>query len=328
MARALNSRQFQTLLGEVQAQYNTLLMYNNVRWLSRGRVLERFVACLNEIRLFMHEKEQNFPQLTDVTWLNNLMFFTDLTLHFNTLNTKLQGVGKTAERMFCEIKAFERKLQVFEKDMKSGELKYFTNLKMHFENLSIFSDGSLNKQEILTKFSSIITETKESFSNRFLQFRKMEKTLHFLTFPDKSKLDDLDISCLEWLDLQNLEMELLKFQENHFWTNKFCDLREKLEKIGCEGMKENASFENEILKVCNSLPINFNSMKLLGIALMSLFGSSYSCEQLFSTMNFIKSDRRNRLTDDLSAACVALKFTKYEPSINKLSETVQQQKSH
>ena len=30
MARALNSRQFQTLLGEVQAQYNTLLMYNNV----------------------------------------------------------------------------------------------------------------------------------------------------------------------------------------------------------------------------------------------------------------------------------------------------------
>ncbi|XP_076330618.1 zinc finger BED domain-containing protein 5-like [Tachypleus tridentatus] len=33
--------------------------------------------------------------------------------HFNALNTKLQGVGKTAERMFCDIKAFERKLQVF-----------------------------------------------------------------------------------------------------------------------------------------------------------------------------------------------------------------------
>ena len=56
-------------------------------------------------------------------------------------------------------------------------------------------------------------------------------------------------------------------------------------------------------------------------------GSSYSCEQLFSTMNFIKSERRNRLTDDMSSACVTLKFTKYEPSINKLSATLQQQKS-
>ena len=100
-------------------------MYNNVRWLSRGRVLERFVACLNEIRLFMYEKKQDFPQLTDVVWLNSLMFFTDLTMHFNALNTKLQGRGKTAERMFCDIKAFERRLEVFEEDIKSGKLKYF-----------------------------------------------------------------------------------------------------------------------------------------------------------------------------------------------------------
>ena len=57
MARALNFRHFQALLGEVKAQYETILMYNNVQWLSRGRVLEKFVACLNEIRLFMYEKK-------------------------------------------------------------------------------------------------------------------------------------------------------------------------------------------------------------------------------------------------------------------------------
>jgi len=56
-ARALNCRQFQALLEEVQAQYKCLLIYNNVRWLSRGRVLERFVSCLDEIRLFMGEKK-------------------------------------------------------------------------------------------------------------------------------------------------------------------------------------------------------------------------------------------------------------------------------
>ena len=151
IARALNFRQFQALLGEVKAKYDTLLMYNNVRWLSRGRVLERFVACLNEIRLFMYEKKQDFPQLTDVVWLNSLMFFTDLTMHFNALNTKLQGHGKTAERMFCDIKAFERRLEVFEEDIKSGKLKYFSNLKTHLEDSSstVFLDGSSSKQKYL-----------------------------------------------------------------------------------------------------------------------------------------------------------------------------------
>ncbi|XP_076308511.1 general transcription factor II-I repeat domain-containing protein 2A-like [Tachypleus tridentatus] len=186
MTRALHFRQFQTLLDEVQAQYSTLIMYNNVRWLSRGRFLERFIACLNEIRFFMHEKGQGFPQLSDLAWLNNLMFFTDFISHFNALNTKLQGVGKTAERMFCDIKAFERKLQVFEKDIEGGELKYFPNLKMHFENSTTFTDCFLSKQEVSKEFSSIIAVAKENFSNRFMQFRKIEKKN--LPFPIKLNL--------------------------------------------------------------------------------------------------------------------------------------------
>ena len=40
------------------------------------------------------------------------------------------------------------------------------------------------------------------------------------------------------------------------------------------------------------------------------------------------SDTRNRVTDDLSAACVALKLTKYEPRLDKLSASMQQQKPH
>ncbi|MEE6511708.1 hypothetical protein FKM82_018407 [Ascaphus truei] len=255
MARALNCRQFQALLDEVQAQYNTLLMYNNVR-------------------------------------------------------------------------TFERKLQVFERDLESGQLKYFPNLKMYLENSTIFTDNP-NHHEIYKEFSSIIAVAKENFSNRFLQFRKMETTLCFLTSPDKAKCEELDLSCLHWLDLENLEMELLEFQESSIWKNKFYDLRATLEKMECEGITEDstvASSENEILKVWNSLPNNFKSMKTLGIAFLSLFGSSYACEQLFSALNYIKCDARNRLTDELSAVCVALKLTEYEPRFDKLSACIQQQK--
>ncbi|GFS65002.1 general transcription factor II-I repeat domain-containing protein 2A [Trichonephila clavipes] len=43
-SQALNKRKFDALLGEVNSVYNSLLMYYNVRWLSRGNVIQRFVG--------------------------------------------------------------------------------------------------------------------------------------------------------------------------------------------------------------------------------------------------------------------------------------------
>jgi len=100
-------------------------------------------------------------------------------------------------------------------------------------------------------------------------------------------------------------MELLEFQ---VWKNKFYELRETLANI--EGMTNDntLSYENEIRKVWNSLPNNVKSMKALGIA--------------FLTMNYIIPDTRNRLVNDLNAACVALNLTKYKPRIAKLSASM------
>jgi hypothetical protein len=83
-----------------------------------------------------------------------------------------------------------------------------------------------------------------------------------------------------------------------------------------------------ILEQRNSLPQTFSAMKKLATALLTLFGSSYACEQLFSAMNFVKSTVRNRLGSDLSASCVLLKTTCYEPNINGMANKIQQQISH
>lgn len=53
------------------------------------------------------------------------------------------------------------------------------------------------------------------------------------------------------------------------------------------------------------------------------FGSSYSCETLFSFMNYIKATTRN-IGMDMSAACVKLKATKCEPRIETLATKMQQ----
>ncbi|GFU48965.1 general transcription factor II-I repeat domain-containing protein 2A [Trichonephila clavipes] len=129
-SQALNKRKFDALLDEVDSVYNGLIMYNNVRWSSRGNVLQRFVVCLEEIRLFLQNesKIEQYPQLMDIMWLLKLMFFTDICQHFNELNIKLQGPNKTVIVMMDLIRAFEAKL-CFQKRYYYKKLKYFPNLK-------------------------------------------------------------------------------------------------------------------------------------------------------------------------------------------------------
>ena len=64
----------------------------------------------------------------------------------------------------------------------------------------------------------------------------------------------------------------------------------------------------------------------MAIALLSAFGSTYLCEQLFSHMKFILSAHRSQLMEDHSELCVQLKVSKFSP--NELSKEKQGQGSH
>ena len=55
-AQTLNHRQFHALLDEVDVQYADHIFHCDVRWLSRGKVLDRFLALLPEIKQFLTEK--------------------------------------------------------------------------------------------------------------------------------------------------------------------------------------------------------------------------------------------------------------------------------
>ncbi|CAI6370858.1 unnamed protein product [Macrosiphum euphorbiae] len=303
-SRALNNRQFTKLLDEVESRYPGLLMYNSVRWLSRGQVLHRFVELLEEIRLFLFEKSQDYPELKDLNWLNDLMFFTDFTTMYNELNKKLQGHFHIVLTMFENIKGFEKKIEIYCKDLKNEKFKYFPHLKNHLNNSLHFADSQTDIKCIIKKYVNILENTTELFSNRFSQFRCLEPTFQFLINPYTITYDELDLSFFEWLNIENLEMDLIEFQGNVIWRNKFINLNSELEKY------------------------YFTSMKKLALSLLTMFGSTYTCEQLFSSMNFIKSTLRNRLGTNISAACIQLKSTNYNPRIDSLAGNMQQQISH
>lgn len=56
-AKALQHRLFKALLDELDAAYGDLLLHADVRWLSRGKVLQRFVDLLPEIKTFLSTRQ-------------------------------------------------------------------------------------------------------------------------------------------------------------------------------------------------------------------------------------------------------------------------------
>ncbi|KAK9533216.1 hypothetical protein VZT92_008353 [Zoarces viviparus] len=83
-----------------------------------------------------------------------------------------------------------------------------------------------------------------------------------------------------------------------------------------------------VFETWNAIPDTYMNMKTYAFGVLSIFGSTYLCEQIFSSMNYIKSKYRSRLTDDSLQSCLKLKVTSYSPDIEKLCSDVQKQKSH
>ncbi|KAK1328732.1 hypothetical protein QTO34_012307 [Cnephaeus nilssonii] len=224
-ARPLHKREFSALLLEVDSTYSGLLMYNNVRWLSRGKVLERFVECFEEIKVFLDDKDLgNFPQLNDDKWANTLY----LSVHINELNLKLQGFGKSIDVMFGYIKAFESKVKVFKRDVETKTYKYFPRVTKYFEKASA---AVQNEMELLhMKYQHVLDSLLDQFSDRFSQFRSLEQTMKIIKYPDVVIYSSLELNGFQWMQIDDLEMQLAEFQDS-IWAQVFVDLRSKLENL-------------------------------------------------------------------------------------------------
>jgi hypothetical protein len=284
-SRGLKHRQFQAFLGEIESAYKDVIYFTEVRWLSRGNVLKRFFELRAEIKTFMEKNGVDVHMLSDSIWLMDLAFLVDITQELNILNKKLQGQGQLVNVAYDNIRAFSTKLMLWKSQLANTNLNHFQSCKSLVDAGAPFSG----------KYTTAIENLQEEFDQRFADFKTHRDTFKLFSDPFSFNVEDAP---------PVLQMELIEVQCNSRLKAMFRDVDGRSENLG---------------QFLRELPPSFPGISTLFKRIMCLFGSTYLCEKLFSTMNFNKSKFRSQLTDDHLGAILRVSVaTSLKPNIELL----------
>jgi hypothetical protein len=247
-----------------------------VRWLSGGAVLKRFFDLRKEINTFLIEKGKSVPELTDPQWLIDLGFLADLTHELNMLNMELQGKNKLVSHMHTDVKAFQMKNKLFIKYIDEKKLDHFPNCKKAVEEVG------MNFHWKNDKMKCILMQLQNQFNDRFCDFEKVSGKMKIFANPFSCDIDDVP---------SNLQMNVIDLQSNDTLKNSFYEI-------------------NDLVKFYGSFPSNFNELKRFAQQLITIFGSTYLCEQTFSILNYRKNKYCSRLTNEHLSAILRICIAK------------------
>uniref|UniRef100_A0A8C8SQM6 SPIN-DOC-like zinc-finger domain-containing protein n=1 Tax=Pelusios castaneus TaxID=367368 RepID=A0A8C8SQM6_9SAUR len=289
-AHALNHRQFQEFLSELNVAYEDILYHTEVRWLSQGRVLKRFYDLLPQVSAFLLSKNKEVPELKDAEWKWHLAFLTDL---LNSFNVQLQGKGKLICDMHSHVKAFEVKLDLLIKQVKEENFCHLpTTQKLLAEKPTV---AFPNK-----KCVDSLEMLQREFQMRFKELHLHEQDIQLFRNPFS-----VDIEIVDPI----YQMELAKRQN-------------------CDSLKD-AFKSSSLTNFYTSLPSEtYLNLRNHALRMTTIFGSTYVCEQSFSRMKHLKSPTRSRLTDAHLHHLLRLAMTNMEPDIDYLISQKQAHTSH
>ena len=263
--KAHRHRRFITFLDELNAEFSDLPLYTNVRWLSAGKVLQHFFGLRKEILSFLQteqlsETQMYQTQLCDKNFLCSLAFLTDITMHLNVLNLRLQGRKQTISHLVGHIETFQKKLRLFASCLKNNDLSHFDSL-----HALLVDDYEVECSRFVEDIEALSCE----FENRFRDFDRLKPNLHLYNNPMEVNVETQQ---------PEFQLELCELQCNQFLLSRKNETQECFWKLVSKD--------------------RFPKLKDFALKMHSMFGSTYVCESTFSTMKQIKSKNRNRMVNE------------------------------
>jgi len=289
----LRHRQFHAFLEDIQAEYKDVPYHTPVRWLSSGKVIFRFFELRNEIKTFLNERNFPMPLLENVEWLSNLAFTADIFTYLDELNLRLQGETSLICDLYSKVKAFRLKLNLFEAQLKSRNFIHFPC----FEKLL----NEVSYPFPITFAEGILTELKLQFDTRFIDLDGNSKIIAIFQNPFSCNIIDAP---------DELQLELIDLQANENYKYKFK--------------------EGNLIEFYKLLPKEeYKCLKEFAIGMISIFGTTYSCEKTFSKLKYVKSSHRSLLSDKHLESILRISSTNIETDYESiLSKRKQFHPSH
>ena len=138
--------------------HEQLILHTEIRWLSRGKILQRFFELRDEVRVFLLET-RFAGLLTDFSWLSRIAYLaTYLAKYLNILNLSLQGiyidVFHAEDKIEATIKKFEICAIRVEKNSFSNFPTLQAFLESSYEYLSQEVKNEISEHLLLKIFSS------------------------------------------------------------------------------------------------------------------------------------------------------------------------------
>ncbi|GFW83814.1 general transcription factor II-I repeat domain-containing protein 2 [Trichonephila clavipes] len=139
-AKATQHRLFKLFFENENTEFKDLLLHTEVRWLTRGKVLECFLNLLPQVKEFVASRNEVYEELENKNGLLDLGFLVDMTMKFNELNLKLQGKNSHIADMISPANSFKCKLELLKAHLLKNSLPHYQNVKRIIENLNLSVD--------------------------------------------------------------------------------------------------------------------------------------------------------------------------------------------
>ncbi|XP_045113670.1 protein ZBED8-like [Portunus trituberculatus] len=189
---ALKHHIFKELCNEMGSEFEVLLYHSNIRWLSRGKVLNCVFAMRVEFALFLREhKHCHADYFENSEFILILAYMADIFDALNHLNQQMQGGGVNIIEAEENLKAFQKKLPLWKRRTENDNFANFPLLDdcvSKIEDVSGIGDISVPrelKQAIAMHLDELAKSLDGYFPTRESYHKALEAVTHSLHGPNK-----------------------------------------------------------------------------------------------------------------------------------------------